>query len=290
MRGRWMTLVFLVSFVAVGRADPRLIQALASDPSPKVRAQAALGLTLQPATPDVTAALVRALNDEAAIVRGSAAKVLGSVGTDDTFVPLCRAARDPDQFVSKWARWAAARVAARTSMIVFTVRDIQVEAQHRPGVSKTYSRLLAEDMTRNLQEGVLQVLLESGGFDVQAGMDFSAEVEGATAVATGQGQGDPKVRIAVRGRLVRMTSDDHRAEVEVRLEAVGPFGVVLWEVQVRGVGMSEEQPAPPKDEYVDEFTIPTEQVDTRVLAAQDAGRAAGRELVRALRSEHDERP
>lgn len=262
---------------ASARADPRLIQVLASDPSPKVRAQAALGLLSAPATPEGNAALVRALDDPAAIVRGSAARALGTVGSDESFDSLCRAARDPDRFVSKWARWAAAQVAARARSIAFTVRDLRVEPGRLGGNGGKGSRasLLAEDMTRNLQDGVLQVLVGTGRFDVDAGMDFRDEVEGAVGTAVGQAA----VRLALRGRLVSVSGDDRQAEVEVRMEAVGPSGLVLWEGSARGVG-TRESGGP--QEYEDEYTIPEEPVDARVKAAEAAGRVAAEGLARAL--------
>ncbi len=272
--------VFLMATIAGSNAgaDPRLIQALASDPSPKVRAQAALGLASRPATPEGNAALVQALDDPASIVRGSAARALGSLGTDESFAALCRAAGDPDRFV--WARWAAAQVAARSGSIAFTVRDVRVEPGRLPavGVGGARARILADDMTRNLQEGVLQVLIGTGRFDVDTGMDFSDEVEGA--VRTAGATSPAPVRIALRGQLLNVWGDARRAEVEVRIEAVGPSGVVLWEGPARGVGSAEDRPA--GDDYVDEYTIPAESVDARVRAAEVAGRMAAGALARAL--------
>ncbi len=262
---------------ASARADPRLVRVLASDPSPKVRAQAALGLLSAPATPEGNAALVQALDDPAAIVRGSAARALGAIGSEESFDSLCRAARDPDRFVSKWARWAAAQVAARSRSIVFTVRDLRVEPGRlgRNGGWGPRPSLLAEDMTRNLQDGVLQVLVGTGRFDVDAGMDFRDEDDGAVQTPVGR----PAVRLALRGRLVSVSGDERRAEVEVRMEAVGPSGLVLWEGSARGVGTRETGGA---QEYEDEYTIPEEPVDARVKAAEAAGRAAAEALARAL--------
>lgn len=280
--------VFLIGAMggSMAGADPRLLQALASDPSPKVRAQAALGLATRPATPEGLAALVKALDDPASIVRGSAARTLGSLGTDESFAPLCRAAGDADRFVSRWARWAAARVAARSGSIVFTVRDIRVEPGRLSGVGigGARARILADDMTRNLQDGVLQVLVGTGRFDVDAGMDFSDEVEGAARTASAVGPAP--VRLALRGRVLNVSGDDRRAEVEVRIEAVGPSGLVLWEGPARGVGSAGEggrlEPNTAQDDYVDEYTIPAEPVDARVRAAEVAGRTAAEELARAL--------
>lgn len=284
-----MTVVALAMLAMGGtaaKADPRLVEALASDPSPKVRAQAALGLLSRPATPEGNAALVQALEDPATIVRGSAARALGSLGTDGSFAPLCRAVGDPDRFVSRWARWAASRVAARSGSIAFTVRDIRVEPGRiaAAGSGGARGRILADDMTRNLQDGVLQVLIGTGRFDVDAGMDFSDEVEGA--VRTAGAAGPAPVRLALRGRLLKVTGDERRAEVEVRIEAVGPFGLVLWEAAVRGVGSATDadggEQGASEDDYEDEYTIKEAPVDARVRAAEVAGRAAAGELVRAL--------
>ncbi len=282
-RTRITVVVFLLAAMggSAAGADPRLIQALASDPSPKVRAQAALGLASRPATPEGNTALVKALDDPASIVRGSAARALGLLGTDESFATLCRAAGDPDRFVSKWARWAALRVAARSGSIAFTVRDLRVEPGRLAGVGReegARTRILADDMTRNLQDGVLQVLIGTGRFDVDAGMDFSDEVEGAVRMAGAAGPAP--VRIALRGSLLRVSGDARRAEVEVRIEAVGPSGLVLWEGPARGVGSAEDPPA--QDDDVDEYTIPEEPVDARVLASEDAGRTAAGDLARAL--------
>lgn len=282
MTRTWMTVsVTLAGMIGgpVVRADSRLLRTLATDPSPKVRAQAVLGLASRPADPGVLAALVQALEDPAPIVRGSAARVLGSLGTDESFAPLCRAAQDADRFVAKWARWAAVQVAVRSPSIAFSVRDIRVEPGRLGGEGGRKARILADDITRNLQDGVLQGLIGTGRFDVDSGMDFSDEVEGAERVAPDNAR-RPGVRLALRGRLVRMSGDDRRAEVEARIEAVCPSGTVLWEGPARGVGAAEDKQA--EDDYVDEYTIPREPVDARVRAAEVAGRAAANDLARAL--------
>lgn len=274
----WVSVVALTC-PGVGSADPHLIRILATDSSPKVRAQAAIGLASRPPNSEVIAALSAALADDAAIVRGSAARSLGSIGGEETFAPLCRAAKDPDRFVSKWARWAAWQVAGRTRTIVFSLGEVRVDPGRLPrGTSRKVS-ILADDMTKSLQDGVLQVLVGTGRFDVASGMDFSDEVEGLGPV-------EPRdsrrfgVRLDIRGQVAKVSGDEHQAEVEVRIEVLGLDGVVLWEGTARGVGSSSATAG--EDDYVDEYTIPSEPVDARVRAAEAAGRAAGEELSRAL--------
>ncbi len=273
-----VTVLVVLMMNATAWADSRLVQVLATDPSPKVRAQAALRLATQPPTPEVQTALIAALDDPASIVRGSAARALGEIGGDEAYAPLCRTARDADGFVAKWSRWAAVRVASRARTIAITVQGLQVEPSRLGSPGDRRVRLLAEDMTRNLQDGVLAALVETGRFDVDAGMDFTDEVEGAQRLP-GPAQG-PGVRVAIRGRLARLSGDERSAEVEVRAEAQGPSGVLLWEGVVRATGAQATQGG--QDEYVDEFTIPKDPVDARVRAAEAAGRAVAQELARAL--------
>ena len=260
-----------------GRADPRLISALSTDQSPKVRAQAALSLSTAPADPDTVQALIQALRDPAAIVRGAAARALGILAPADAFEPLCQAALDRDPFVTKWALKSVRQVLAHAPVVYFSIRQIRVDASRMAAPSDRPARLVVEDMTRSFQEAVLEVLVGTGRFDIVGEMDFSDETDSRKPQA---GPARATVGLRLMGGVERVAGSSRDARVEVHLKAFGPRDLLIWSGRGQGDGTAQANAEP--DELADEYTIPAEAVDARVTAIQAAGRAAASELVRFL--------
>lgn len=268
----------LIAFLAVfaiprpGAADARLIEMLRSDRSAKVRAQAALALSRQQPSREITEALVAALDDTSPIVRGSAARALGEVGTDEAFLPLCRSAKDADKFVAKWAAWAAKRLLGRSRSIALEIRGLRVEPEFFSNEPPRQARLLAEDMTRHLQEGVALTLLETGRFDAALRMDFREDADN-TAPGT-------NIWLGLSGGVVEVQGDRHRAEVLVEIEATAANGFSVWRGTAKGLG--ESQGVQENDNYADELSEPEEALDARIVAVRAAGSQAAKELVKEL--------
>lgn len=240
-----------------------------SDPSPKVRAQAALALSRLPKDQENVTALIEALKDQSKIVRGAAAKALGILGAPQAYGPLCQASTDRDSFVAKWSRWAILSVLGKADVVRFTLRGIKAE-----GVAK------ADDMTRYMQEGVLEVLISSGRFEPLSALDFTSEEDGDAS--EGEKGSSDSVSVALEGRVEKVEGDGGRARVRVSLKAVAPCGITLWEGLGQGVG---ERGAPPEpDEFADEYTIPEEPLDARLVAAKEASKSGALEFLKHLTS------
>jgi len=243
----------LVAFCTYGYADEALIRVLATDDSPRVRAQAALGLATKGAAPGVIKALIKALEDENRIVRGSAAKSLGALRSTRAFPALCRAAFDNQAFVSKWAKKSAKLVLSSASLIEFNVRGL---------VSRKGSQ--RDQLTKAYQEGVLEELLGREGFDVASYMDFREDAD--------EEQSKRKVTLVFEGRVTKVSGDRRKATAEVDLKAVAVPGLVLW--KGRGSGKGEGGEPPPPDPYDDVYSTVEGPEDAKAMAVNAAGRSA----------------
>jgi HEAT repeat protein len=142
----------LLAFTLAEGGDPsieRAIQALQSDPSPKVRAQAAL-LLRHRAAAEGSAALVAALEgDPASVVRASSAAALGRVGDPSVREPLARAANaDPDAEVRSTATAALKELSARMRT---RPRPVTIEEVRGAG-SPAARSALRDALTRHLAE------------------------------------------------------------------------------------------------------------------------------------------
>ncbi len=279
---RWRSGVVCASVVlavsasrALASGIDDLLAALASDPSPRVRAQAALALEARAAAPEVEVALLGALHDGDAIVRAAAAKALRETASPQAFHDLCWAAVDPDPLVAKWAGLAVRRVIARAGAVRLDVRDL---------VSRTgYDNDLS---TKTFQEVVLERLVRDRRYDVGAEMDFRDD--------GGPGR-RPVVALRVSGVawLDAMEFDPERpadpptAEVRVTIRVLAPSGFVVLAVEATGRGRTR---APIPDPDADEYSLPAATVDGRLTALRRAAEAAADELAERLASGETEAP
>jgi len=262
VRAAAIIVVFLeIAFAGKVFAGTDLVKALTSDPSPRVRAQAALGLESKGKDPKAVSALIAALGDSSRLVRGSAAKALGTIGAPEAFAPLCRAALDPNAFVAKWAKKSAIRVASSAPVVTFNVRGLKAKRGWRP-----------DTLTKAYQEGVLEELLSRDRFDVASSMDFRDDVE--------KGEPGPQVMLVLEGEVVGTTGNRKKAEARVTFRAVAVPGVVIWKGKAKAKGKGGEPPPP--DPYADEYTIVEEPPDAREMAVTAAGKAVAASFAKAL--------
>lgn len=252
----------------VGRA----LNALAVEKAPKVRTQAVLALRDDAGEPEVRDALIASLADESPIVRAAVANVLGTRADPHAFEGLCGAARDPDPLVARWAGWAVRRTLAMSPRV-----KVRVKGLKSPGRDK------ADELAKAYQDGVLKTLLTDPRFDVASSMDFDDEVPEGDRVAffglTLPGVKVPVVTVSLVGRVV--TAGDRKsatASASLRVEVPGGFPAFEVAAEAQGV----EGPEPPPDPFADEFSIPKERDDARVVAAEAAGRSVGALLVGAF--------
>ncbi len=273
---RWRSAVVCASLVlgvsfsgAAASGLDELLAALASDPSPRVRAQAALALGSRAAVPEVEDALLGALHDGDGIVRAAAAKALSETASPQAFHDLCWAAVDPDPLVAKWAGLAVRRVIARSGAVRLDVRDL---------VSRTgYDNDLS---TKTFQEVVLERLVRDPRYDVGTDMDFRDD---------GGPRRRPVVALRVSGVawLDAMEFDPERpadppaAKVRVTIRVLAPSGFVVLAVEATGRGRTRT-PAP--DPEADEYSLPAMNVDGRLVALRRAAEAAADELAERLTS------
>ncbi len=251
------------------------LRALSSDGSAKVRAQAVLALADDAETPLVRDALIEALDDRSPIVRAAAANVLGSLAGPHAFEALCRAATDSDELVAKWAGWAVRRTLTTTPRV-----KVRVKGLKSPGHAKS------DDLAKAYQDGVLKTLLLDQRFDVASSMDFDDEVPEPDRVEFFglmlPGVKVPPITISLVGRVVTAGNRSvARASATLRVEVSGGFAVFDLAAEAEGV----EGPEPPPDPFADEYTIPKQRDDARIVAAEAAGRAIGEQLIEAFRPE-----
>ena len=257
--------ILLLASPAFAQAVGPLTEALGTDPSPKVRSQAALALAAYPADPAAVAALAQALRDDAPLGRGAAARALGQLKTPGAFTSLSVAARDRDPFVSKWAGWAVRQVLAAAKTVEIGLRGLVSRGGVKP-----------DDATKAFQEGVLDTLLATGRFDIGGTIDFSDEPPVAAA--------PPQVaHVELEGEVASVTGDAKVAQATVLVRAVTPSGYVAWSGRASGSGRGGPPPPPGPDD--DEWTIRPSGTDARLEAISDAGKAAGRLLADGLAAE-----
>ncbi|MBM4396145.1 MAG: HEAT repeat domain-containing protein [Deltaproteobacteria bacterium] len=265
---RTLVLAILLPGLALADAVASLVASLASDGSPKVRAQAAISLASYPEDPATAPALVAAIADASPIVRGAVARSLGQVKAAGAFVALATAARDRDAFVAKWAGWGARQVAAWSGSVSIGLRGLAARGGPRQ-----------DELTKASQEGVLERLLAEARFDVGSSVDFSDEVAGADVARAG----GASVHLELEGEVASVGGDELAATATVSMRAVSASGFVVWTVKGSGSGTGKPPPPPGPDD--DEYTIRAPGVDARPLAVADAGRAAGSALLDAMEAE-----
>jgi len=251
-----------------------LIEALTSDPSPRVRAQAALAL--KPRAAEAVPVLVQALRDDAAVVRAAAARALADAAPERVFPDLVVASRDEDTLVARWARTAACRLLGRADRVRFDVRRM---AAHVAAPADWSDKVF--------QEKVLTALLTSNRFDVTKALDFSDEAPPEDLVVKDWSKGpvfaDPvpatperaPVGAALRGYadVVDRTSEGVKVHAELLLEAMN--GTLLW----RGVATAWGRP---RAERAADLLPGTDTEAGDLAALRTAARTVSRLLLGAL--------
>jgi hypothetical protein len=266
----WVVAVACLWQAGSPRADELsgLVRSLASDPSARVRVQAALALSPRAGEPDVVQALVRALYDRDALVRATAAKALLDAAPARAFVPLAVTALDSDTLVSKWAIKALRRVLARVPVVTVDLRGLETRLD-----------VPTDAGDKAFQEAVLEALVAAGRFTPDQAMDF---VEGAKP------EDAPEARLDIRGHAVEVPSADGSIAVRATLKAVTPSGFVAWEGA--SVGTAPRPGTEARDPDADEYTRRPTLADRRLDALREAARALGASLANGLGEGGEERP
>jgi len=207
-----------------------LIAMLASDPSPRVRAQAALAL--KPHAGTVTQILVDALHDPSPVVRAAAARALTDGAPESAYRAIVQAVDDDDPLVQRWARTAACRLLGRAERVRFDVRQmIAVVSAPSDWAGKVF------------QEEVLTHLLSASRFDVTKEIDFSDEapMEAPAEIVVRDWKKGPEfpqeappvqavdpIAVALRGTagVIDRNADGVRVRVRLALESMS--GTTLW--------------------------------------------------------------
>lgn len=237
--------------VALADATDPLLEALASDPSPRVRVQAALAL--RPRAADVADALRAALKDESPLVRAAAARALTDAAPAEAFADLVQASGDDDPLVSRPARLAACRLLGRTGRVQVDVR-------------RMVARVAAPEdwAAKVLHSEVMDVLLGAGNYEVTKRLDFSDEAEpepdmvitdwrrGPVFVQAPPAEPDgPVLSVSLRGeaRVIERSSEGVRVRVALSLTA--PSGIELWSGEATAWGRAgaaqEDDPGDGRD-------------------------------------------
>jgi hypothetical protein len=265
---------WLVPCPARAGPEDELLEALANDSSPRVRAQAALAL--RPLAADYHLQLRAALKDDSPVVRAAAARALTDAAPTDAFPDLVAAAADDDPLVSRPARLAACRLLGRAARVQVDVR-------------RMLARVAAPEdwATKVLHSEVLSVLLIAGRFEVTRNLDFSDEAEEEPEmVVTDWRQGPvfrqppprapdgPLLQVALRGdaQVVERTSEGVRVKVSLRISAMSGIELCLGEATAwgrPGSAAADEEDGPDKGDLVALRTAA--RMATRVLAGTLSG-------------------
>jgi hypothetical protein len=195
-----------------------------------------------------------------------------ALGSGDAFLcykALADAAQDPDPFVARWASWGVRMAMASARVLNIRVRGLAAD----PGP-------LQDDLTRSYQQGVLEVLLGSGRFDVAGMIDFHDDYDAAPNPTKVPGDGSGGSLEATLEGDIRVEGDGVEATALGTIRVVTPGGFVAYDLAVRKPG--RQGPTPPLPPDADEYTIRPEPEDARVVAATAAGAAAGNMLLEAI--------
>lgn len=254
------------SLVPESRASEigRLLLVVQSDSGPRVRAQAILALAPKANVPEVSRVLVSMLKDGDPIVRAAAIRSLYDSPPPAAYKPISEVAMDPDELVAKWGSIVLRRLVARAGTVDFSIRGIRSSLDHKPDLSR-----------KIFQERVLEVLLKHERFDVSSKMDFEATAHWPRRPIS--------VGIDLGGDVHVLFHEGDEAQVEASLKAVAPSGFVLWEQKVQARGLPGEPP--PGDFEDDEYGVPVEPDDERIVALKNAATALAKALVAGLSAE-----
>jgi hypothetical protein len=212
---------------ARGEALETIVAVLSMDPSPRVRAQAALAL--RPRATEAAASLQAALRDESPVVRAAAARALADAAPQSALADLLEASRDDDALVCRWARAATCRLLGRADRVQFEVRRMAARVAAP-----------ADWSDKVFQEEILTALLVSSRFDVARALDFGDEAPAADDLVVRDWHLGPvfappeapplpsPVPAALRGQadVVERSSEGVRVRAELTLESM--TGTLLW--------------------------------------------------------------
>ncbi|MBM4386565.1 MAG: HEAT repeat domain-containing protein [Deltaproteobacteria bacterium] len=205
---------------------------LLEDPSPKVRAQAAL--TLGRIKEDGSADfLLKALKDEDPIVKGSAVKALGMLGAGGAFHDVCELAAEKDKFVSKWAAESARILVRYLKKLHFDINSLTADVD-----------LMPDFAAKKYQESLLYEILKFPEYSIGKYYDFVEEN------ASNNGKVN-EVVLKMSGAVVELALDDQ--------EATGKCGVTMSAV-IENYGIhlgsgSESAQYEETEEYTDEELV-----------------------------------
>jgi hypothetical protein len=239
-------------------AAAHLINLLKNSASSRVRTQAALALGSQKPDPAVVDALMAALGDSDAKVRGAAGRGLQELTPVEKFDAISeRAVKEEDPFALKWIGMAAVRTAAVAPAVYVGIAGLEcIDGYER------------DQATRNLQTGFLVYVLAKNGYNLSSAFDFSTGESGAArAIVNG-------IELQIKGSLAT-SGDASSAKATVNVTAVARCGFEVWKgtCSVEDVGPGEL--VQEDDPFADEYTIRDEPEDARLVAATQAGREAG---------------
>jgi hypothetical protein len=247
----------------------RLLKALLTDRSAKVRAQAAFSLAEFTDDKRVLDALIQTMSDKSPIVRGTIARVLGLSRAKEAFGTLCQAFFDKDRFVSKWASEGLLDVLKGQ-------REFRVVVGAEIAYIRDATAMEQEEMRRAMMDGLLSVLTKDSKINIQTKLiDFS---EGA-----GSRTSEPDIVLYVSALLEDAKKENGEAIVRVRVRIASNQNCKVWEGVAEGRAVAR---ATDEDEFRDEYSMQRVEVDPRIEAGESAARQAVLGFIRAIREEN----
>lgn len=251
----------------------RLLEALSTDRSVKVRAQAALSLANFTDDEKVLDALIQAMSDKSSVVRGTVARVLGLSKARKAFATLCQASLDTDKFVSKWASDGLLQV-------LKAGHEFRVVVGAEVPRIRNATAMECEDIRRAMMDGLLAVLAADPKIDIETMLvDF-----------TGKASSDASKRdivLVVFAELVDARKEDGQGIARVRVRVTSMPGCKVWEGIAEGKAV---QKPPEEDEFRDEYSMPNPEVDPRIEAAEVGAREAVLNFIRTIRQDSTDTP
>lgn len=175
---RWASALVLFATIEVAHADrvDDLARSLLTDPSYKVRVQAALILG-KLGDPRAVPALIQALKDSDESVRGVVATSLGKLGDPSSANALLAATHDPSEFVRNQAKASLEKVAAqRTTPAIAETKGARffLAVGFAQGKDPAGLKLVRESLVKELRK-LPGVTLDVGGSDAPAASLLSSK-------------------------------------------------------------------------------------------------------------------
>jgi len=249
----------------------RLLRALFTDRSAKVRAQAALSLADFTNDESVLDALIQTMSDKSPVVRGTVARVLGLSRAKRAFGVLCQASFDKDKFVAKWASEGLLEVLKGGHNLKVSV-DVQV------GNIRNATSVEREDIRRMMMDGLLSVLTKESNIDIETRLiDF--EGNGGFSGARDD------IMLSVVAQLEDARKEDGVGVATVKVRVTSVHGCKVWEGTGEGRAVAKKAE---EDEFRDEYSMPTPEIDPRIEASETGARQAILAFIRTIREQTTE--